>query len=59
MQGDWGGIILALFIGLGLALVYNKGRKKFGKPANGKTLIWATVIIAIILVLLFDAHSHP
>jgi hypothetical protein len=59
MHNNWGGLILALLIGLGIAWVYNKGRKKFGSSANGKTLIGAAIVIAIILILIFDAGHTP
>jgi hypothetical protein len=59
MHNNWGGLILALLIGLGIAWVYNKGRKKFGSSANGKTLIGAAVVIAVILILIFDASHSP
>jgi hypothetical protein len=58
-MNNWGGLILALFIGLGVAWVYNKGRKKFGASANGKTLIVGTIVVAIILILIFDASHTP
>ncbi|MBO0819697.1 MAG: hypothetical protein J2P26_02475 [Nocardiopsaceae bacterium] len=59
MGSDWSGIILALLIGLGVAWVYNKGRKKFGSSANGKTLITAAVVVAVVLFLLFGASHTP
>lgn len=57
MQNNWGGLILALLIGLGVAWLFSKGRKKFGSPAKGKTLIGTVVVVAIILILIYDA-SH-
>lgn len=59
MHSNWGGLILALFIGLGIAWVYNKGRKKFGAAANGKTLLGAAIVIAVVLILIFGASHTP
>lgn len=59
MQSNWSGLILAFAIGLGVAWVYNKGRKKVGSPANGKTLLGAAVVVALILILIFGASHTP
>lgn len=59
MQSNWDGLILAFAIGLGVAWVYNKGRKKFGSPANGKTLLGAAVVVALLLFLIFGASHTP
>ena len=58
MGSDWSGLILALLIGFGIAWVYNKGRKKFGSSANGKTLIGAAVVVALVLFLIYGASTH-
>lgn len=57
MQGNWGGLILAVFIGLGIAWVWNKGRAKWGKTANGKTLIGTAVAVAVILLIIYSAST--
>lgn len=57
MHGNWSGLILAVFIGLGIAWVFNKGRAKWGKPATGKTLVGTAVAVAVILLVIFAAHS--
>lgn len=55
MHGNWSGLILAVFIGLGIAWVWNKGRSKWGKAANGKTLIGTAVAVGVILLLAYTA----
>lgn len=59
MHSNWSGLILALLIGLAVAWVYNKGRKKFGATANGKTLLGAAVVVALILILIYGASHTP
>jgi hypothetical protein len=59
MGSDWSGLILVVFIGGLIAWVYNKARKKGGFKANGKSMLTATIVIAIILILLFGASHTP
>jgi hypothetical protein len=56
---NYSGIILALLIGLGVAWLWNKGRKKWGASSNGKTLIGAVIVIALILFLIYGASHTP
>ncbi|MCL2585782.1 MAG: hypothetical protein FWE35_25395 [Streptosporangiales bacterium] len=57
MHGNWSGLILAVFIGLGIAWVFNKGRSKWGKAANGKTLVGTAVAVAVILLIIYSAAT--
>jgi hypothetical protein len=59
MGSNWSGLILVAVIALGLAWVWNKGRKKFGSSANGKSLLTGAVVIGVILILLFGASHTP
>lgn len=58
-MNNYSGIILALLIGLGVAWLWNKGRKKWGASSNGKTLIGAVIVIALILFLIYGASHTP
>ena len=58
-MNNYSGIILALLIGLGVAWLWNKGRKKWGASSNGKTLIGAAIVIAVVLFLIYDASQTP
>lgn len=51
------GLILLVFIGLGVAWLWNKGRKRFGLPVTGKHWIGAVVVFAVLVLLAYDA-SH-
>lgn len=57
MSGNWSGLILAVFIGLGIAWLWNKGRGKWGKSANAKTLIGTAIAVAVILLIVYSAHT--
>lgn len=53
------GLILLVFIAIGLGWFWNKGRKKFGFAANGKTWLYAVIAIVILIGLAYGAsHSH-
>lgn len=58
-MNNYSGIVLALLIGLGVAWLWNKGRKKWGASSNGKTLIAAAIVIALILFLIYGASHTP
>ncbi|HEY1703519.1 MAG TPA: hypothetical protein VGG75_27770 [Trebonia sp.] len=57
-MNDYSGLILAALIALGIGWVWNKGRKKFGKPANGKTHLLSALAFFLILLIAFDATRH-
>jgi len=53
----YSGLILAVFIGLGVAWLWTRGRRRFGLPVNGKH--WAGVVIFfVVLVVLAYGASH-
>jgi hypothetical protein len=56
---DLSGLILVALIGAGIGWFWNKGRKKFGFTANGKTWIGAAIGIAVLLILMFGASHTP
>jgi hypothetical protein len=53
------GLILLVFIAIGVGWFWNKGRKKIGFPANGKTWGAAIFVIVVILALMFGATHTP
>jgi drug/metabolite transporter (DMT)-like permease len=54
---DYSGLILAAFIGLGVAWLWQRGRKKMNFPVKGKHW-WAVVVIVVVLLCLFYGSSH-
>jgi drug/metabolite transporter (DMT)-like permease len=54
----YSGLILLVFIGFFVAWLWNRGRRKFGLPVNGKH--WAAVIIVfVVLMVLAYGASRP
>lgn len=53
------GLILLAFIAIGIGWFLNKGRKKVGLPANGKTWGVAIVVIVIVIMLYYGATHTP
>ena len=43
------GVILAVFIGIGVAWLWTRGRRRLGLPVNGKT--WIGVIVAFLSLI--------
>jgi hypothetical protein len=54
---DYSGLILAALIGLGVAWLWQRSRKKMNFQVKGKHWI-AVVIIVIILLCLFYGGTH-
>ncbi|HEX4834494.1 MAG TPA: hypothetical protein VH478_25765 [Trebonia sp.] len=54
---DYSGLILAALIGLGVAWVWQRGRKKMNFQVKGKHW-WAVVIIVVIVLCLFFGATH-
>jgi hypothetical protein len=54
---NFSGIILLVFIAIGIGWFWNKGRKKIGFPSNGKT--WgAAILVVIVLIMLYYGATH-
>ncbi|MGH3166094.1 MAG: hypothetical protein ACRDN0_09400 [Trebonia sp.] len=53
------GLILLVFIAIGIGWVWNRGRKKLGFPANGKTWAVAIFVIVVVIMLVFGASHTP
>ncbi len=51
------GIVLMVLIGLGVAWVWTRGRKRLSLPVSGKHWI-AVIIIVVVLLALFYGASH-
>jgi predicted CDP-diglyceride synthetase/phosphatidate cytidylyltransferase len=54
---DYSGLILLVFIGIFVALFFQRGRKKLNLPIKGKHW-WAVVIIFAVVMLLIFGGSH-
>ena len=56
------GIILLVLIGVGVAWLFTRGRKRLNMPVTGKHWIGAIVIVVLVLALLYGsrngAHAH-
>lgn len=53
----YSGLILAAFIGIGVAWLWTRGRRKMGLPVNGKTWIGVVIVFVVLVVLAYGA-SH-
>ena len=54
---NYSGLILAVLIGLIVAFVWQRSRKKMDLPIKGKHW-WAIVIIIVVLLLIFYGGTH-
>ena len=53
----YSGLILAVFIGLGVAWLWTHGRRHFGLPVNGKHWVQVVIVFVVIVVIAYGA-SH-
>jgi hypothetical protein len=53
----YAGLILAAFIGLGVAWLWTKIRRRFGLPVNGKHWTAVVIVFVVVMVLAYGA-SH-
>jgi hypothetical protein len=51
------GLILAALIGVGVAWLFTRIRRRMGMPVNGKHWVAAVVVFVVIIVLAYGA-SH-
>jgi hypothetical protein len=54
---DYSGLILAAFIGLGIAWLWQRGRKKLNFAVKGKHW-WTVVVVVVVVLVLFWGGSH-
>ena len=53
----YSGLILAVFIGFGVAWLWTRGRRRLSLPVNGKH--WgAVIVVVVVLLVLFYGASH-
>ena len=50
------GVILLVLIGVGVAWLFTRGRKRLNMPVTGKHWIGAIVIVVIVLALLYGSR---
>jgi uncharacterized membrane protein len=55
---DYSGLILAAFIGLGVAWLWQRVGKKMNLSVKGKHWWWVAIAVFIVLCVAFGA-SHP
>lgn len=53
------GIILAVFIGCGVAWLWTRGRRKMGMPVNGKHWLGVVIVFVVLIVLVYGASHTP
>jgi cbb3-type cytochrome oxidase subunit 3 len=53
------GLILLVFIAIGIGWVWNKGRKKIGLPANARTWGLAILVIIVVIMIYYGASHTP
>ena len=53
----YSGLILAAFIGLGVAWLFTRIRRRMGMPVNGKHWAVAVIVFVVVVVLAYGA-SH-
>jgi uncharacterized Tic20 family protein len=55
---DYSGLILAVLIGILIAWVWQRGRKKVNFNVKGKHWFSVAIIVAIVLFLIYGASMH-
>ncbi len=52
------GIVLLVLIGVLVAWLWSKGRKKMKLPVTGKNLIWVVIAVVVVLAIAYGASGH-
>jgi hypothetical protein len=56
----YSGLILLVFIGVGVAWLWNRGRRKLSLPVKGKHWFVVTIVFVVLMVLAYGAsHASP
>ena len=55
----YSGLILLVFIGVGVAWLWTRGRRRLGLPVNGKHWGAVIVIFAVLMILVYGASHTP
>jgi len=55
----YSGLILAVFIGIGVAWLWTRGRRRLGLPVNGKHWGAVIVVFVVLMVLAYGASHTP
>ena len=55
----YSGLILAVFIGFGVAWLWTRGRRRLGLPVNGKHWGAVIVVFVVLMVLAYGASHTP
>jgi len=54
----YSGLILAALIGLGVAFLFTRVRRRMGMPVNGKHWVAAVIVFVVLIVLAYGASRH-
>ena len=56
--GQVDGLVLLVLIGLGVAWVATKGRRRMKLPVTGKHWIWIVIVVVVVLAIAYGASGH-
>jgi drug/metabolite transporter (DMT)-like permease len=52
------GLVLLVVIGVLVAWVVTKGRRKMKLPVTGKHWVWIIVVVVVVLAIAYGASGH-
>ena len=55
----YSGLILAVFIGIGVAWLWTRGRRRLGLPVTGKHWGAVIVVFVVIVAIAYGASHTP
>lgn len=55
----YGGIILAVLIGLGVAWLFTRVRRRMGMTVTGKHWLAAVIVFVVLIILAYGASHSP
>jgi hypothetical protein len=55
----YGGLILAALIGIGVAWLYTRIRRRMGMAVNGKHWTGVVIVFVVLMVLTYGASHTP
>jgi hypothetical protein len=53
------GLVLLVLIGLGVAWLWTRGRKRLSMPTNGKQWLTVVIIVVVLLAIAYGATHTP
>jgi hypothetical protein len=55
----YGGIILAVLIGLGAAYLFTRIRRRMGMSVTGKHWVGGTIVVFVVIMIAYGASHSP